>query len=65
MNKEWELRATIKIKTSFTCNTKEEAEEIARKYLSRLQLLLYPDYCSTNYEIQSIESQESEVQDDE
>ena len=53
---EWELEAIIEIRTSFNCNTKEEAEEMAHKYLSELCQSLYPDCCSNNYEIENIYS---------
>lgn len=55
-DKEWEVEATIEIKTSFLCNTKEEAEKEAHKYLSKLCQGLYPDCCSNSYEIESIYS---------
>ena len=35
-DKEWEVEATIEIRTSFFCDTKEEAEKEAHKYLSEL-----------------------------
>ena len=54
MNKEWEVEATIEIKTSFFCKTKEEAEEEARKYLSELCQSLYPECDSNNYEIENV-----------
>lgn len=56
MNKEWEVEAAIQIKTSFYCNTKEEAEKEAHKYLSELCQDLYPDCCSNSYEIEDIYS---------
>ena len=34
--KEWEIEATIEIRTSVFCGTKEEAEKEAHKYLSEL-----------------------------
>ena len=43
MDKEWEVEATIEIKTSFWCKTKEEAEKEAHKYLSELCQGLYPE----------------------
>lgn len=54
--KEWEVEATIEIRTSFCCATKEEAEKEANNYLSELCQDLYPDCCSNNYEIESVYS---------
>lgn len=54
IDKEWEVEATIEIKTSFYCDTKEEAEKEAHKYLSELCQGLYPDCCSNSYEIENI-----------
>ena len=54
MDKEWGVKATIEIKTSFLCDTREEAEKEARKYLSELCQSLYPDCCSNSYEIEDI-----------
>ena len=51
MDKEWEVEATIEIRTSFFCDTKEEAEKEANKYLEELCTGLYPDCCSNSYEI--------------
>ena len=51
MSKEWEVEATIEIKTSFYCDTREKAEKEANKYLSELCQGLYPDCCSNSYEI--------------
>ena len=56
IDKEWEVEATIEIKTSFYCDTKKEAEEEAHKYLSELCQGLYPDCCSNSYEIENIYS---------
>lgn len=56
VDKEWEVEATIEIKTSFICESKEEAEEIANRYLSELCQDLYPDCSSNSYEIESIYS---------
>lgn len=56
MNKEWEVEATIEIRTSFYCSTKEEAEKMAHEYLFGLCQSLYPDCCSNNYEIEDIYS---------
>ena len=56
MDKEWEVEATIEIKTSFFCDTKEEAEKQAHKYLEELCTGLYPDCCSNSYEIENIYS---------
>lgn len=56
MSKEWEIEASIEIKTSFVCDTREEAEKEAHKYLSELCKSLYPDCCSNNYEIENIYS---------
>ena len=56
MDKEWEVEATIEIKTSFFCETKEEAEKEAHKYLEELCTGLYPDCCSNSYEINDIYS---------
>lgn len=36
MDKEWEVEFTIEGKTSFFCDTKEEAEKKAHDYLSEL-----------------------------
>ena len=55
-DKEWQVEATIEIKTSFFCNTKEEAEKLAHEYLSELCTSLYPDCCSNSYEIDEIYS---------
>jgi len=55
-DKEWEVEATIEIKTSFLCDTKEEAEKMANEYLTELCTGLYPDCCSNSYEIESIYS---------
>ena len=35
MDKEWEVEASIEIKTSFWCETKEEAEKKANDYLTQ------------------------------
>lgn len=56
MDKEWEVEATIEIKTSFYCDTKEKAEKMAHEYLSELCQSLYPDCCSNSYEIEAIYS---------
>lgn len=56
MDEEWEVEATIEIKTSFYCTTKEEAEKMANEYLSELCQSLYPDCCSNSYEIENIYS---------
>ena len=53
-DKEWEVEATIEIKTSFFCATKEEAEKEAHKHLQKLCQDLYPDCCSNSYEINDI-----------
>ena len=55
-DKEWEVEATIEIKTSFFCDTKEEAEKEAKKYLEKLCQGLYPDCDSNSYEIENIYS---------
>ena len=55
-DKEWEVEATIEIRTSFICDTKEEAEKEANKYLTELCQDLYPDCSSNNYEIENIYS---------
>lgn len=55
-DKEWEVEATIEIKTSFICSTKEEAEKEAHEYLSKLCQGLYPECCSNSYEINDIYS---------
>ena len=60
MDKEWEVEATIEIKTSFFCDTKEEAEKSAHKYLEKLCTSLYPDCCSNSYEINEIYSYSEE-----
>ena len=54
MDKVWEVEATVEIKTSFYCNTKEEAEKAANEYLTELCQGLYPDACSNSYEIENI-----------
>lgn len=56
MDKEWEVEASIEIKTSFWCKTKEEAEKMANDYLTQLCQDLYPDSCSNSYEIDDIYS---------
>lgn len=56
MEQEWEVEATIEIRTSFYCTTKEKAEKMANEYLSELCQSLYPDCCSNSYEIESIYS---------
>lgn len=55
-DKEWEVEATIEIRTSFICDTKEEAEKEAREYLTDLCESLYPDCGSNSYEIEDIYS---------
>lgn len=55
-DKEWEVEATIEIRTSFFYDTKEEAEKEAHKYLSELCQGLYPECDSNNYEIENIYS---------
>lgn len=55
-DKEWEVEASIEIKTSFWCKTKEEAEKKANDYLTQLCQGLYPDCCSNSYEIDDIYS---------
>ena len=60
MNKEWEVEATIEIRTSFFCKTKEEAEEEAHKYLSELCQSLYPECCSNDYNIDNVYTYEEE-----
>lgn len=54
MLNEWEVEFTLaaKGKTSFFCDTKEEAEEMAHNYFS---YLLYPD-CRPSYEIKGIKN---------
>lgn len=59
-NKEWEVEATIEVKTSFICDTKEEAEKKAHEYLSELCQGLYPDCCANSYEIDAIYTYEEE-----
>ena len=54
LDKEWEVEATIEIRTSFYCDTKQEAEKAAHKYLSELCQSLYPDCCSNSYDIVDI-----------
>ena len=56
MNKEWEVEASMEIRTSFWCETKEEAEKMANDYLTQLCQGLYPDCCSNSYEIDNIYS---------
>ena len=56
MDEEWEVEATIEIRTSFYCTTKKEAEKLAHEYLSDLCQGLYPDCCSNSYEIENIYS---------
>ena len=56
MNKEWVVEATIDIRTSLFCDTKEEAGKRAHEYLSELCQSLYPDCCSNDYEIENIYS---------
>ncbi len=56
MDKEWEVEATIEIRTSFCCDTKEEAEKTAHEYLSEICQDLYPECCSNSYEIEDIYS---------
>lgn len=66
MDKEWDVEATIEIKTSFCCDTKEEAEEMAHEYLSKLCQGLYPDCCSNSYEIENVYSySEDDVESEE
>lgn len=61
---EWNVEATIEIKTSFFCDTKEEAEKSAHEYLSSLCQQLYPDCDCNSYEIEDVYTYaESEVQD--
>lgn len=60
MNKEWEVKATIEIRKSFFCETKKEAEEEARKYLSKLCHGLYLECCSTDYNIDNAYTYEVE-----
>jgi len=55
-DKEWEVTATIEIRTSFFADTKEEAEKEAHEYLSELCQGLYPDCDSNSYEIEDIYS---------
>ena len=55
-DKEWEVEATIEIRTSILCDTKEEAEKEAHKYLSELCQGLYPECSSNSYEIEDIYS---------
>ena len=54
MDKEWKVEAVIEIRSTFICDTKEEAEKMAHKYLSDLCQSLYPDCCSNSYEIENI-----------
>ena len=54
MDKEWEVNDTIEIRTTFICDTKEEAEKMAHEYLSNLCQSLYPDCDSNSYEIEDI-----------
>ena len=56
MDKEWEVEASIEIKTSFWCKTREEAEKLANDYLTQLCRGLYPDCYSNSYEIDNIYS---------
>lgn len=55
-DKEWEVEAIIKIRTSVFFDTKEEAEKEVHKYLSELCQSLYPDCSPNSYEIESIYS---------
>lgn len=55
-DKEWEVEASIKIKTSFQCKTKEEAEKMAHAYLIQLCKDLHPNCYSNSYEIDDIYS---------
>ncbi len=65
-DKEWEVEATIEIRTSFFCDTKEEAKKKAHEYLSELCQGLYPDCAMNSYEIENIYSYtEDESQDSE
>lgn len=56
IDKKWEVEATIEIKTSFYCDTKEKAEKMANEYLSELCQNLYPDCCSNSYDIENVYS---------
>lgn len=62
-NKEWEIEATIQIRTSYFGRTKEEAEKKAHEYLSELCQSLYPDCCSNDYEIENIYTYEEDEQE--
>jgi hypothetical protein len=64
-DKEWEVEATIEIRTSFFCNTKEEAEKEAHEYLTELCQSLYPDCASNSYEIEDIYSYDEEDEESE
>ena len=59
-DKEWEVEATIEIKTSYFCETKEEAEKLAHEYLTELCIGLYPDCDSNSYEIENVYTYEEE-----
>lgn len=53
-DKEWEVEATIEIRTSFFCDTKEEAKKRAHEYLTEICQGLYPDCAMNSYEIDNI-----------
>ena len=42
IDKTWEVKTTIEIRTSFLCDTREEVEKEAYKYLSELCRGFYP-----------------------
>lgn len=56
LDKEWEVEATIEIRTTVYCDTKEEAEKEADNYLSELCQGLYPDCDPNGYEIENVYS---------
>ena len=64
MDKEWEVEATIEIKTSFYCDTKEEAEKMAHEYLSELCRGLCPECDSNDYEINDIYTYDEEGEEE-
>ena len=55
-DKEWEVEATIEIRTSFFLRHKGRSKKEAHKYLEELCTGLYPDCCSNSYEIEDVYS---------
>ncbi len=60
MKQDWHVTYSIQGRTTFYCDTKEEAEMLANGYLSQVCRGLYPDCCCNDYEIEEIYTYDDE-----